>query len=260
MPPQMDDNLLYSRNHLRNIIHLVLVSLLVASLNACKENVPPHELAIRGNTKALEKLIDAGLDINTRDQEGGTLLFNASAYGQIHTVSMLLAHKADTEIPAALNKLTPIAVAAVQGDENVVRTLLKFGAKPVYKDSTGKIRSALAYAAATGRTSVVQLLLNHGAQPDQATDVDGNTELMIAAARGYQAIVELLIKYGADPRRVNNSGESAYDRAARGGFFDIADKIKDAGSIKSKQVGRVDGEGWSRHISPKPTAAMADAS
>jgi ankyrin repeat protein len=147
--------------------------------------------------------------------------------------------------------VTPLAAAAFNGNDRLVRTLLEHGADPRAQDATGK--GPLAYAAARGQLAVirrlldagvpvderfgngltalmwaaghandvpeaeglaaVRLLLERGAAVDLA-DARGRTALLIAAERGHGALLELLVRAGADAGRRDASGLGLAELAA----------------------------------------------
>jgi len=91
--------------------------------------------------------------------------------------------------------VTPLWLAAQNGSESVVQTLLTAGADPDVTLLLGE--SALMIAAMSGDATVVELLLKAGANPDvRATR--GQTALMWAAGQGYGPVVEALLEYDAD--------------------------------------------------------------
>jgi ankyrin repeat protein len=91
---------------------------------------------------------------------------------------------------------TNLHKAALVGDAERVKELLKKGANPNIKNEKG--RTPLHAAAYKGHVEVARLLLEHGADPN-TQDKDGNTPLHWAAYKGHVDVARLLLEHGADP-------------------------------------------------------------
>lgn len=87
----------------------------------------------------IEKLLDAGADVNERDEGGRSALHLAVFSGSEELVSLLLARGAD---PNAQDHkgVTPLnTTRSFNGLEGISRLLLSAGADPGLKDHEGKI-------------------------------------------------------------------------------------------------------------------------
>jgi hypothetical protein len=119
--------------------------------------------AISVSTPAMVKaLIDAGADVNKRDESGGSLVMAATSKPDM--LKLLIDAKADVNIGNEY-KMAPLAVAAEQGQMESVKMLLAAGAKV------------------------------------NARNPYGGTALQVAVLRGYKDLVKLLIDSGADVKR-----------------------------------------------------------
>lgn len=105
--------------------------------------------------------------------------------------------------------LTPLELAAVQGDVAAVRAMLKAGANPNALSSIGPFgllahTSALGRASAAGHAAVVEELLKAGANPDLGSSTGPfaafttNSPLWDAASAGHAETVRALLRHGAD--------------------------------------------------------------
>jgi ankyrin repeat protein len=106
--------------------------------------------------------------------------------------------------------VTPLMVAALDGDTAAVRQLLDAGADPNVANEAG----ATALMWAVSDATKVQLLLAHGANPN-AKSLDGRTPLMIAAGiRESRQTVQMLLDAKADPNATATDGTTPLSQAA----------------------------------------------
>lgn len=140
-----------------------------------------REYALEGKLESVQKAIEAGVDVNSADEEQRTaLLF------------------------AAFNGHTP-----------VVKLLLDSGARLEQRDSMG--RTALMFASTGDNAATVNLLLESGADVNTVDTNEGFTPLMYAAAEGHVDVVKALLQHDADPSLRDTDGDSARDFAQRNG-------------------------------------------
>ncbi len=120
----------------------------------------------QGNPAMVKLLIDAGADVNKRDESGGSLVMASTMKPQV--MKLLIDAHADVN---AVNeyKVDALAEAAEQGQLESVKMLLAAGAK-----------------------------VNH-------RDPYGGTALQVAVLRGYKEVVRTLIDAGADVKRDKKS-------------------------------------------------------
>jgi ankyrin repeat protein len=182
---------------------------------------PPEELspdALRdgwySDPVVVELLLSRGVDPNTRDVHGLTLLHAAAWCGDESAVELLLKAGADPNARDAEGN-TPLHVAARREFPQVVLLLLKYGADPNAANARGETPLHIAargkeYTIGSDNYAVVSILVKHGADVN-ARDRDGNTPLHYATARCAFATASLLLKHGADPNARNNEGKTPAD-------------------------------------------------
>jgi len=147
----------------------------------------------------------ASLCVLISSAASGGPIHDAARIGNVETAAALLA-----EDPTLLNApddegMTPLHLAALGRNAELVKALLARGAEIDARDATE--RTPLHYAAMGGDADTVRLLLNAGANVN-VRDVRGETPLHIAGRRMRAAAAELLLDAGADVNTRNSAGET----------------------------------------------------
>ncbi|MEO1083397.1 MAG: ankyrin repeat domain-containing protein [Acidobacteriota bacterium] len=148
-------------------------------------------------------LLDAGADLEARDQYGSTPLLVAVGHGADGLVGWLLDRGAEIHVEDEHGD-TPLREAVERGHIAIAERLLKAGALPI---------DVLTPAAAAGSEPMIELLLRHGADPNEESDLV-EAPLHAAARYGQVAAVGLLLHAGARADTVNPYGETALHLAA----------------------------------------------
>lgn len=179
--------------------------------------------ATLGDKSDLIDLLRRGVEVDSSDANGNTLLALAARQGNSELVTLLLKARAN---PAIANRYgeDALLLAAYHGHLAVVKQLVLAGVDI----NRAKGWTPLGYAAFQGREEVADYLLDQGADVNVALD-NGTTPLMLAARNGHLGLVKLLLEYKADTTLRNDAGLSAKDWALRAKNTDIADLIDQAG-------------------------------
>ncbi len=180
--------------------------------------------AVRSNDiVAAEALFARGMDVNTTDAGGDSLLMISVKRDHADMAQRLLTRQAN---PDARNQYgeTALMLAAAAGNLNLAKLLVHHGAKV---NLAGW--NPLIYAAWRGRTEVAKFLLDQGADID-AVAPNGISALMMAARGGPFDTVKLLLWEVADPNLKTDSGGTALAWAMKEGNTEIADLLKQAGA------------------------------
>lgn len=162
-------------------------------------NVSAHaqlaRAAEKGQIDEITQLLEQGIDVNSRLNDGTTALHWAVLRDQQESVSLLMEAGAD---PLVLNRngISPLFLAAQNGNKKIVSWLLNAGADPDTLSENGE--TILMTAAHTGKSEVVNLLLASGALVDYRDPEFQQTALMIAVREGHVDVIDMLIRHGAN--------------------------------------------------------------
>jgi len=157
----------------------------------------------RDDAASVRELLDRGFDPNTRSSQGQHGLYLALRESSL-AVARVLLDAAATQVDARnLDGETPLMIAALKGQVDVVQRLLARDAdvnKPGW--------TPLHYAASGGQEAVIRILLDANAYID-AESPNRTTPLMMAARYGSEGAVRVLLEAGADPSLRNQAGLTA---------------------------------------------------
>ncbi len=123
--------------------------------------------------------------------------------------------------------ITPLMLAAQEGQPEIADMLLGYGANIRTRDKMGN--SALLYAAAGGHFEAVEVLLDNGASID-ARNRRGETALISTALNGHTFTVEVLLGRGADPTLTDHTGRTALECARQNRHRAIIKMLEKLGS------------------------------
>ena len=117
---------------------------------------------------------------------------------------------------------TPLMNAALNGNVQVVKSIIKREADPSLMDNRGL--NTLHYAAQGGNTDIISLIHTHLPNIDSKTR-EGDTPLMLAALNGKLRAVKWFLERGATVACEEKRGWNTLHHAAQGGDTDIISLI-----------------------------------
>ncbi|XP_027174073.1 uncharacterized protein LOC113773636 [Coffea eugenioides] len=165
--------------------------------------------ARRGNADVASALIEAGADVNDRDEEGQSAMSLAVKSGNIGVVQVLIEsgysmeHSVDLFLhdAAAMNRLD-------------ILEILCLGYSDIDMNSTdSRGQTALHLAAHHGHLDVVRFLVSEGSDPD-VVDGKGWAPLHYATREAHVEAVEFLLEHSVSAKyAVTKEGKTAFDLA-----------------------------------------------
>lgn len=180
----------------------------------------------QNNAYMLYKLMPQGLTLDTYIVKGHNLLMNAINMHRFKCAEKLIKGQAliydentqqvvpvsmDCLVPPNSQRVTPFLLAVGHGNYDLVKLLLKRGAK--VSDKVQKGLTALMLAAGSNNPSIITLLLEHGAslvdeEGKELTDKNGKTALHFAAKYNNIEGAKLLVDAGANVLAQDNEGNT----------------------------------------------------
>lgn len=152
------------------------------------------DAAMKRDVAAVRTLVDQKVDVNAAGADGTPALHWLVRVDDFETARRLIRAGADASKPNRYG-VTPISLAAANGNAQMVALLLEAGADANTSDTQGE--TALMTAAGVGNVDVVKTLLDHGATVDARDPAFQQTALMIAIRDDHPDVVKLLIERGA---------------------------------------------------------------
>jgi hypothetical protein len=162
-----------------------------------------YEAAGNGEISDIERLLNAGANINCALEGDGSPLIGAARAGQLAAVRFLLERGADPNMPAPGDG-NPLIMAAREGHASVVTLLVERGAR--IDEAAPGDENALIQASGSGRLAVAQLLVSRGANVNarvwaEQTNLAGGGEwrspLSMARKGRHAEVANWLLSVGA---------------------------------------------------------------
>jgi len=196
----------------------------------------------KGDAPAVTRLLDEGVDVNTKFRYNATALFYACDAGNLDIVKILLARGADMNIKDTFYGFTPLMLASspprkktpahneiaklliskgAAGKEDAMLTAIDDGDVDIVKavlDSGGvtpaKLTEALEAAKAAKKPEIAALLEKAGAKPAEVYKIDPALLAKYAGMyRGPQGDIEVAVEDGNTGLTIGQKGAPAAQRA-----------------------------------------------
>ena len=149
------------------------------------------------DVEAMRLLLKHSATADVRYDQFGLISHDASYFGCVAVIELLLQHNADVNA-GGVDNWTPLFWASVGGCVQVVQLLLEHGADINAQSIIGA--TSLSGASLNGHLDVVRVLLEHGADV-HIQRVDNGTPFQVATSEGHTEIAKLLLEYGAEEEK-----------------------------------------------------------
>jgi ankyrin repeat protein len=181
---------------LRTILSCAIWAVVLTATIAGDERLA--DAARRADAAAVRTLLDRGAAVNDAMGDGMTALHWAAYNDDVEMARLLLGRGASVDAVTRNGNLTPLMVAATNGNAAVMAPLLDSRADTRARSTDGA--TVLMMGALSGSVAVVTRLLDHGAEIDAKDSARGQTPLMFAAAADRVDVLKLLASRGAGVR------------------------------------------------------------
>ena len=166
-----------------------------------------------GDLAGVQAYLDAGVDINARDENGSTPLHWAALEGHKDIVELLINRGAEVNATSEIGGWTPLHMAASKNHIQVVSFLIKKGADEDAKAIIGGW-TPLHWAASEDYDQIVKLLIDNGAKINVKDDL-GDTPLDFADIETSKLLISNGAKTGLElalmPKLIYNKGQLIID-------------------------------------------------
>ena len=230
------------------------------------EDIGLFEAAKKNNAKRVLKLLRLWADVNSRDDEGATVLMVAVDNNSIDVVKLLIDAGADVNAKSDIEDEGSGFTALMKASsKDVLKILIDAGADVNAKDDIDEIKDAtfLMFAVEDGAVDIVKILLDSGADvnakfSNDDAEISEITPLMSAAVGDSVEAVKMLIDAGADVTAKSSEGKTALMYAEDSENVDIAKVIKEA-EEKAAAKAKAEEEARGRERAERQAKAEAEA-
>jgi uncharacterized protein len=177
-----------------------------------------HQLVTKGDVNEIKQQLLILNSINLNEVVSGmTPIMLAASQGNVEVIDLLFTQGADPNKRGSMQR-TALQYATEKNHIAAVKRLLAYGADIDAYD-TGRL-SPLIMAANRGHSELALLFIEKGADIN-IQHVNGWTALIDAVAHGDDKLVSALLREGADKEMVTKNGKRAIDYAREYGFKNI---------------------------------------
>nr|XP_048697723.1 serine/threonine-protein phosphatase 6 regulatory ankyrin repeat subunit A-like isoform X4 [Caretta caretta] len=184
-----------------------------------ESGLTPFMIAVRENRLSIvERLLELGVNLSDQTKNGRNALHVAAAHSKEEIIRLLLAGKADPNIPGGPKEQLPLHYAALRptGAVGVMQMLLKASHKDARLSQDQDGRSPLFLAVEAGKLGVCKELLSTHAEAQLSAREKryGDTVLHASCRKRDVEVAKILVEYGAGVDCQNDEGQTPLHVAA----------------------------------------------
>ena len=207
---------------------LAAAALCLAAVAALAQKPSPLELMLgavqRGDAKQVQAWLERGIDPNSVDPQGFSLLMVAARENQREVVTLLVDRKARINQRTAYGD-SALMLACFKGHLDMARLLVARGA-----EVRNPGWAPLHYAAFEGHADVIRFLLENGADKN-AIARNGYSALMLAVYNKHLAAAQALLHADVEVNLRGPKGETALGIALPKGEPEMIELLTRAGGV-----------------------------
>ncbi|KAF8378122.1 hypothetical protein HHK36_029459 [Tetracentron sinense] len=171
---------------------------------------PIHMAARLGLARILQRLMDAGCNLDSQMESGETALMICTRYKQQECFRVLASAGADFGLVNSSGQSASSIAGSNRWTLSFQQTVLDVTrAGKVVRSSDISIFSPLMFVARTGNIEALAKLIEQPEIDLDDQDINGFSAVMVAAMEGHVEAFRLLVFAGADVKLCNKSGETA---------------------------------------------------
>ena len=179
------------------------------------------------NQKVTKVLIEAGANVNIKNIEGFSPLILASMGNRLEAIELLIDAGAELNTRDGILGYTSLIWAIERGNEKAAKLLIEFGADVNVRAESNMSYSPIIHAIINQKPGILSRLLSAGARANEVVDdYFKRTPLMYVAKEIEDEeiaknMIDVLLEFGADGALTCMEGKTAFDYAKEN------DKLKD---------------------------------
>ncbi|KAE8422730.1 ankyrin repeat-containing domain protein [Aspergillus pseudocaelatus] len=182
----------------------------------------------KATLEVIELLIESGVPLDSRAEDGSTLVLRTARYGYHKSCCFLIGRGAAVNIHSTESWGTPLQEAIKWTYVNIANVLLEHGADINALPAENRGVTALQAASINGMFELAVRLLERGADVNApAAPIDGRTAIDGAAERGHFDMVQLLLNAYGEDADLEPVRRQAADYAEGEGHFEIAQWLRE---------------------------------
>ncbi|XP_067685531.1 serine/threonine-protein phosphatase 6 regulatory ankyrin repeat subunit A-like [Haliotis asinina] len=184
---------------------------------------PVLQSAYYGKKEVFDVLVKQGADLSVVDEYGDNILHCACHGGSVEIANHILMQNIVDINSKGDEGMTPVLVAASEGEREVFDFLVTQGADLLVTDEDGQ--TILHHACHGGNMEIVNYIRIQNIVDINSKDDEGMTAVLVAASLGNREVLDFLVRQGADMLVADNDGQNILHLACKEGNVEIVKYI-----------------------------------